>query len=325
MEDGKVQWHPAFNSALKIELQDDEQNLYFVEEHLLGSMPMQVDILVVKKENNVHIKKTIGHIFRKHNLFEYKSPDDIFSVNDAYKVCGYACIYKSDESSEEKIDARDVTISIVCNHYPKKMIDHIKERGMEVRCVDKGIYYLIGGIFPMQLIITKELDREEYFWMQRLRADLREKGEFNEVLDVFEKHRFSECYKSVMNVIVHANKENEKEENGMLPILKEIFAEEYAALVKRDGDLEGNYERKVERNAKMDVSYDEKVERNAKMDVSYDEKVERNNKMDEEYKNLVISMIEKMVFLEISVSEMAQRCGLSEERVKEIIEENDLM
>ena len=46
MEDGKVQWHPAFNSALKISLQDEEQNLYFEEEHLLGSKPMQVDMRV---------------------------------------------------------------------------------------------------------------------------------------------------------------------------------------------------------------------------------------------------------------------------------------
>jgi hypothetical protein len=48
---------------------------------------------VPKKAKGAVIKKNIGVIFREHNLLEYKSPDDCVSVEDFYKVYGYACLY----------------------------------------------------------------------------------------------------------------------------------------------------------------------------------------------------------------------------------------
>ena len=58
--------------------------------------PMQVDVLIIKKNSKKTIKKNIGQIFRKYNIVEYKSPDDYLNVDDFYKVHGYACFYKSD-------------------------------------------------------------------------------------------------------------------------------------------------------------------------------------------------------------------------------------
>ena len=52
---------------------------------------MQIDIVIIKKLRERKIHKKIGHIFRGHNLIEYKSPDDWLSANDFYKVWGYAC------------------------------------------------------------------------------------------------------------------------------------------------------------------------------------------------------------------------------------------
>lgn len=49
MKDVKLQWHPAFSAALRIELEEELDKLTIEEEHLLGSKPMQMDILIIKK------------------------------------------------------------------------------------------------------------------------------------------------------------------------------------------------------------------------------------------------------------------------------------
>ena len=76
MSEEKLQWHPAFSAALHIELEEELDVLYIEEEHMLSKKPMQVDVLIIKKEKDVPIRKNIGRIFRKYNIIEYKAPDD---------------------------------------------------------------------------------------------------------------------------------------------------------------------------------------------------------------------------------------------------------
>ena len=46
MKNNKIQWHPAFDAALQIELADDADCLTFEPEHLLSKKPMQMDELI---------------------------------------------------------------------------------------------------------------------------------------------------------------------------------------------------------------------------------------------------------------------------------------
>ena len=41
--DEKIQWHPAFEAALQIELGEETKYLEFDSEHLLSKKPMQID------------------------------------------------------------------------------------------------------------------------------------------------------------------------------------------------------------------------------------------------------------------------------------------
>ena len=59
--DEKIQWHPAFDAALQIELGEEAKYLTFEPEHLLSKKPMQIDVLV-KNEKKVKIRKNIGRI-----------------------------------------------------------------------------------------------------------------------------------------------------------------------------------------------------------------------------------------------------------------------
>ena len=227
MEKTKLQWHPAFGAALRITLQDEMQYLEMHEEYLLSKKPLQMDILIIKKLRDVQIKKTIGRIFRKHNIIEYKSPDDGLSVNDFYKVYGYACIYQSNTDRIKEIDPEDMTLTFVCSHYPREFLKHLERvRGMCTEYQGGGIYYLRGDPIPMQLLITPRMSDEENYWIQSMRTDLRAGEEIRKLMREYEKHRKSKDYTAVMNLITRANWEQMEVEKMMCDALNELFAEE---------------------------------------------------------------------------------------------------
>ena len=87
----RLQWHPAFYAGIQIELEDEREKLIFENEHQLSTKPLEIDVLIIKKQGNVQIQKNLGQIFRGHNIIEYKGPDDNLSIDDYYKVIGYAC------------------------------------------------------------------------------------------------------------------------------------------------------------------------------------------------------------------------------------------
>lgn len=227
MDKAKLQWHPAFGAALRITLQDEMKFLEMYEEYLLSKKPLQMDILIIKKLKDVPIRKDIGRIFRKHNIIEYKSPGDNLSINDFYKVYGYACIYQSDTDKVGEIDPEELTLTFVCSHYPRNMIRHLERvRGIHTEYQGNGIYYLKGDPVPMQLLILPELSDRENFWLQSMRTDLRAGGEIRKLMREYEKHRKSKDHAAVMDLITRANWEQMEVEKKMCDALKELFAEE---------------------------------------------------------------------------------------------------
>ena len=227
MGNEKIQWHPAFDAALQIELAEDAEHLFFEPEHLLGKKPMQMDELVIKKNTKKRIHKKLGHIFLGHNIIEYKSPDDSLCMNDFYKVYGYACFYQSDTDKVGEIDPTDITITFVCNHYPRKMLKHIcKVKGITVEKYAEGIYHLKGDSFPMQLVVTHELSKEEYFWLHNLRNDLKAGKEIEDVAIHYEPNKHSNLYQAVMNVIIRGNRKEMEVAREMCEALYELFEDE---------------------------------------------------------------------------------------------------
>ena len=131
MERQLLQWHPAFCAGVQIELAEAGADLTFIREYQLGRKPKQVDLLVIKKEGTQRIRKNIGRIFRRYNIVEYKSPKDSLSVDDFYKVYGYACFYKSDVKTAESVDMDELTITFACHRYPEKLFRHLREKNRQ--------------------------------------------------------------------------------------------------------------------------------------------------------------------------------------------------
>ena len=188
---------------------------------------MQIDLLIIKKQPGQNIRKNIGRIFRTYNIVEYKSPDDYLSINDFYKVYGYACFYQSDTEKILEINPQELTITFVTNHYPKKMLRHIQHvRGILAIKRGDGIYELIGDSIPMQVIVIKELSKEQNYWLQALRNNLQSGGEIRELLERYEPRKNDLNYQAAMNILTRANWAKMEEERKMCEALKELFAED---------------------------------------------------------------------------------------------------
>ena len=233
-----LQWHPAFYAGLQIEFEEESHKLEFENEHYLSKKPMQIDVLVIKKRTDDVIHKNIGRIFRKHNIIEYKSPDDYVSVDDFYKVCGYALFYKSEAKEIDNIKITELTITYVSMGYPEKLVQHLKGiLGLGIAKKDEGIYYITKGKIPMQMIVVSELSEKENLWLRSLTNKLNDSKTIDKISKVYAKHQKDERYKAVMNVIVRANKEHFEEAKDMCEALREIWAEDFEK-AKNEGLLE---------------------------------------------------------------------------------------
>ena len=88
------------------------------------------------KEN---FRRAIEVTFFLNYTVEYKSPEDYISVNDFYKVLGYVCVYQADTRKVLEIVPEELTITLVGDHYPGRLVRHLKKRyGVRVRNVHKG-------------------------------------------------------------------------------------------------------------------------------------------------------------------------------------------
>lgn len=246
MDKTKLQWHPAFSAALRITLQDEMKYLEMHEEYLLGKKPLQMDLLLIKKIKNISIQKSVGRIFREHNIIEYKSPDDYLSINDFYKVYAYACLYQSDTDKVKEIDPETLTITFVCSHYPREMFRHLTNvRGIIIEDRGNGIYYLKGDPIPMQLLLTPKLSEKENYWLQNLRTNLKAGAEIRSLVARYEKHKHSKDYEAVMDLITRANWKEMEVERKMCDALKELLSDELQeanARGKSEGRSEGRSE-----------------------------------------------------------------------------------
>jgi hypothetical protein len=164
-----ISWHPAFVEAIRLELEQYGDALEIIPEFQLTAEPLRIDVVVVKKRTDIAIDKNIARIFKRDNLLEYKSPDDFLSVQDFYKVYGYACLY----ASLEKTPITEITLSFIESRYPRKLLTHLREaRGYSVEEKSPGIYTVIGDILPIQVIDSRRLSEDENLWLKNLSGEL---------------------------------------------------------------------------------------------------------------------------------------------------------
>lgn len=229
------QWHPANYAGLQIEFEDEKKYLSFEDEHQLGTKPMAIDILIIKNTEGYKVKKNIGHIFRKYNIIEYKSPDDYLSIDDFYKVYGYTCFYKADTPTVNQIEVNELTITFISRKYPRKLLRHLElERGFAIQKIESGIYYIVGDAIPIQFIVANKLSQTENLWLKGLTNQLHNYELTAALTKDYYEHKQNTLYESVMDIIMRANKKQFEEANNMCEAMKEFIWEHYGDEIMKE-------------------------------------------------------------------------------------------
>lgn len=132
LETVSIKWHPGFYGAAELEFLSNKGALEFQREFNLSKEPIRMDLLIIKKLADIRTKNELGHIFKKFNVIEFKSPDDSLSIDDYFKTIGYACLYKDLGDTVDQIPADELTISIFREAYPREMFEAMKDWGLEI-------------------------------------------------------------------------------------------------------------------------------------------------------------------------------------------------
>ena len=92
------QYHPAYRGAIELVLEDNADDLIFEEELSLNTLPRKIDLLVIRKKEDVEIRSIIGRIFRRINIWELKSPGDSLGKEEFFKTTSYLYQYLSEHA-----------------------------------------------------------------------------------------------------------------------------------------------------------------------------------------------------------------------------------
>ena len=188
--------------------------------------------MIVKKSKEVEIKNEIGKIFRRHNIIEYKSPDDAMNLNTYMKVIAYACLYKAYESHTDEIELHEITITMVREKKPVKLLEWFERNGYQVKVAYKGIYYVIrDNHFMTQVIVSKELSKDNQKWLTLLSRNLSQNDAKRVVaqIEVLTEKSEKSYVDSVLQVAMKENKQifgQLREEETMCQALREFFEPE---------------------------------------------------------------------------------------------------
>ena len=211
MKDTNTQWHPGFIGAMDLEFKEDRGRLIFEKEHNLNTRPLQIDLLIIRKDGESgNLSNEIGEIFRKFNIIEFKSPEQHLDVDVFYKTESYAGLYKSYGIAVDERKAADITVSIVRETKPEGLFRYFREHGVPVRNPHPGIYYILGEVlFPTQIIVVRELDKGQHSWLRFLSGSVEEEDMRMFLAEVrcLEDKLDRESADSVLEVCLRENRE----------------------------------------------------------------------------------------------------------------------
>ena len=191
----------------------------------------------MQKTGDFEIANDIGQIFQKHNIMEYKSENDTLNEDTYFKVMAYAYLYKSSEKYVGDIDINSITITLVRERKPEKLLRWFKENSYKVYEKTSGIYYIEkDGFIKTQVVVTAEVGEKEHIFLKTLKRGLK-RSTVDDFLDkAFEMHEPFEkdCINSLLGIMVSSNQELfDSIKNGgtgiMNDVLREFFKEEIKA------------------------------------------------------------------------------------------------
>jgi hypothetical protein len=141
----------------------------------------------------------------------------------------------------------DITITIVVTKYPQKLVKFLKnERSLQIEYQGNGIFYVVGDIYPVQIVETKKLSDNNLF-LKNLRNNLTV-VEMKTILHALEDAGVTDKRDAYLTCIIESNLDIFREVSQMSPEFKTRFLE----IAEEDGWLK---ERDIEKLKKVAIYF----------------------------------------------------------------------
>lgn len=208
-----IQWHPGYVSAIKMEFKDDKNDYCFGNAWKVGSLPLEIDMIITKNEGAKESTSIIGRRFKRRNLLEFKSPGDELNIDTFLKGYAYASLYKISADVVDGYKMDEITYTFIRQEKPVKLMKRLaEEMGYTITSEFRGIYYVKRENildFFFQIIVIRELDVEECIWLGVMRKGITKKGfrlflESSEKLKDLDERRNAD---TINDVVIAANVE----------------------------------------------------------------------------------------------------------------------
>jgi hypothetical protein len=112
--------------------------------------------------------------------------------------------------SLHRIDIKDITLTIISNRYPRKLINYFKQLNMLVTEKSTGIYHVASNMFPVQIIESKKLTEQENIWLSNLKRGISAVSMKN-LIELKRKEYQNITLAAYIYAIIQANPESIKE------------------------------------------------------------------------------------------------------------------
>ena len=213
-EEKKHQYHPQFANSLHLELRENKNDLEFNEECVLNTGPLSIDLLIIKKSNDAVIKSGLGALFKKENIWEYKSPGDKLNYKTFNKGLAYLHLYIA--TSTDNLSISDITVTYLRHTKPVRLFKKLEESGYQITAFEPGIYHIkMPGQPDIQIIVSKELD-DKYEWIKVLNDNVTHDTIKKLVLENDKLEETDQDYASkIIDFVWQINNYNLKEEDKM--------------------------------------------------------------------------------------------------------------
>jgi hypothetical protein len=144
-------WKLVFDWLLKGE------DIVFETEKEVGQLPLTIDAVAQCGERGLRYlrEETTFGFFSRHNLLEFKSPNDPLTVKDFNRILGRAYLYASEQEIE---DYGEMVVCILCPRKPMKLLTR-SPRVATFECVQTGVYRCHHPL-DVYVIVTSELPIE---------------------------------------------------------------------------------------------------------------------------------------------------------------------
>ncbi len=158
-------WHPLFANILGWQL----SSCYRLEEEVsVGKKPLQIDILLVKKNEGelpAHSRAMLAGLVERLGeltLIEFKSPTDDLKAGDMQTFFAYAFLYRSQH--DPFLDPSQLHMMVIAPRISDALIHEMKVLNIAIIAEEPGIWRLKGGpaVHPMWILETDALANAQH-------------------------------------------------------------------------------------------------------------------------------------------------------------------